>query len=165
MRPCAVFTSKRLASAGQSMVEFAIILPVFLMLTVGVLDVARAAWAYLSLQDAVREGVRSAIIIPVKPSGSGLTTSSTANVVPRALTAAPFLGLDSGQLGSVTNCGTGPLANTSFSLSAVNGAGAADYCTPVSVTLTASYTFQPIASLVLGTASLTMTASSTSYLP
>lgn len=160
----AALTSRR-TSLGQTMVEFALILPAFMMLTVGLLDVARAAWAYVSLQDAVREGTRTAITIQLTPTGSGLTSSSTAGVVTSALTAAPFLGLDSSQLGNVTTCGTGPLTNNTFSLSAVDGNGNAEYCHPAALTLTATFTFKPIVALLLGRGSVVMTATSTMYEP
>lgn len=164
MRFRAALASRR-TSLGQTMVEFALILPAFMMLTVGVLDVARAAWAYVSLQDAVREGTRTAITIPLTPSGNGLTSSTTTGVVASALVAAPYLGLDSSQLGSVTTCGTGPLKNNTFTLSAVDGNGNAEYCHPAAVTLTATYTFQPIVSLLLGQGSVAMSATSTTYEP
>ena len=43
-------------SRGQTMVEFALILPVFLMLTLGVVDGARIFSAYIALTNASREG-------------------------------------------------------------------------------------------------------------
>jgi Flp pilus assembly protein TadG len=46
----------RRLSRGQAFVEFAIILPVFLMLTLGVVDMARVFTTYISLTNAVREG-------------------------------------------------------------------------------------------------------------
>jgi hypothetical protein len=43
------------SSRGQALVEFALILPVMLMLTLGVVDGARVFTAYISLKNAVRE--------------------------------------------------------------------------------------------------------------
>lgn len=40
---------------GQSLAEFALIFPVFLVLTLGVIDMARAFQAYVSLTNGVRE--------------------------------------------------------------------------------------------------------------
>lgn len=42
-------------SRGQSVAEFAIILPVFLLITLGVVDMARVFIAYVSLENGVRE--------------------------------------------------------------------------------------------------------------
>jgi Flp pilus assembly protein TadG len=48
--------SRRDRSRGQTLVEFALILPVFLMLTLGVVDGARVFNAYISITNAAREG-------------------------------------------------------------------------------------------------------------
>jgi Flp pilus assembly protein TadG len=49
-------------SRGQSMVEFALILPVFVLLLVGILDVGRAVYSYNTINNAAREGARWAIV-------------------------------------------------------------------------------------------------------
>lgn len=46
---------RRPRGRGQAVVEFALILPVFLLLTVGVVDMARVFIAYVSLENGVRE--------------------------------------------------------------------------------------------------------------
>lgn len=46
---------------GQALVEFALILPVLLVLILGLLDVARAVWQENSLAFAAREATRYAI--------------------------------------------------------------------------------------------------------
>lgn len=48
--------------AGQAIVEFALILPVFLLLVLGFIDSARAVFQYITLADAAREGTRYAIV-------------------------------------------------------------------------------------------------------
>ena len=47
---------------GQSLVEFALILPVFILILVGIFDVGRAVFAYNTLNNAAREAVRVAIV-------------------------------------------------------------------------------------------------------
>ena len=47
---------------GQAIVEFALILPVFLLLVFGFIDSARAVFQYITLADAAREGTRYAIV-------------------------------------------------------------------------------------------------------
>lgn len=48
--------------AGQSLVEFALILPLFLLLIFGLIDLGRGVFAYNAIQNAAREGVRVAIV-------------------------------------------------------------------------------------------------------
>lgn len=47
---------------GQALVEFALIMPVFLLLVLGLFDVARAVWQENTLAYAAREGTRYAIV-------------------------------------------------------------------------------------------------------
>jgi hypothetical protein len=43
---------------GQSLVEFALILPLFVLIIVGVFDIGRAFFAYIAISNAAREGAR-----------------------------------------------------------------------------------------------------------
>jgi hypothetical protein len=54
---------------GQAMVEFALALPIFLMLVLGIFEVARMLMAYTSAYSAAREASRYAASIGVAPSG------------------------------------------------------------------------------------------------
>lgn len=47
---------------GQALLEFALVLPLFLVLLMGVIDIGRAIWAQNSLAAAAREGARFAIV-------------------------------------------------------------------------------------------------------
>ena len=46
---------------GQSMVEFAILAPIFFLLLLGTIDMGRAVYIYNTISDAAREGTRAAI--------------------------------------------------------------------------------------------------------
>jgi Flp pilus assembly protein TadG len=48
---------------GQTLVEFALVIPVLLLLLLGFLDLGRALFYYSSLSNAVREGTRSGIVM------------------------------------------------------------------------------------------------------
>jgi Flp pilus assembly protein TadG len=48
--------------AGQSLVEFALVLPVFVLVLVSLFDLGRAVFAYNTLTNAAREGARLAIV-------------------------------------------------------------------------------------------------------
>jgi Flp pilus assembly protein TadG len=53
---------------GQALVEFALVLPIFVLLMVAIFDLGRAAFAYNTLTNAAREGARMAIVNQYKPS-------------------------------------------------------------------------------------------------
>ena len=54
--------SWREAERGQALVEFALILPVLLLILMGIFDFGRAVWAYNTLSNAARDGARVAIV-------------------------------------------------------------------------------------------------------
>ena len=47
---------------GQALVEFALIVPLFILLTVGIFEGGRAIYTYNALSNAVREALREAIV-------------------------------------------------------------------------------------------------------
>ena len=47
---------------GQSLVEFALLLPILLVILIGVFDFGRAIYAYNAVSNAAREGGRTAIV-------------------------------------------------------------------------------------------------------
>jgi len=56
------------ARRGQALLEFALVLPIFILLLVAIFDLGRAAFAYNTLTNAAREGARIAIVNQYKPS-------------------------------------------------------------------------------------------------
>lgn len=56
------FFGSHAAEGAQALVEFALVLPLFLLLVTGILDVARAVWQENTLAFAAREGTRYAIV-------------------------------------------------------------------------------------------------------
>ena len=54
---------------GQSLAEFAIILPLLLIILAGVLDLGRLYYAYVSVTDAAAEGASYAAISPTDSDG------------------------------------------------------------------------------------------------
>ena len=52
----------RTSEGGQSLVEFALILPIFMLVLFGIIDLGRGVYAYNTIQNAAREGVRVAIV-------------------------------------------------------------------------------------------------------
>ncbi|HVH64985.1 MAG TPA: TadE/TadG family type IV pilus assembly protein [Candidatus Acidoferrum sp.] len=47
--------------SGQSMIEFALLAPVFFLLLLGTMDLGRGVYIYNTISDAAREGTRAAI--------------------------------------------------------------------------------------------------------
>lgn len=59
---------------GQSLVEFAIVLPIFLILVMAIADLGLAVFSYNSITNAAREGARLAI---VNQDGASITARAT----------------------------------------------------------------------------------------
>jgi Flp pilus assembly protein TadG len=53
--------------SGQALVEFALVVPILLLLVFGIIEFARAWQTYQTLTDAAREGARRSVVIPVPP--------------------------------------------------------------------------------------------------
>lgn len=61
-------SSGRCGGRGQALVEFALVMPIFILLLVAIFDLGRAVFAYNTLTNAAREGARMAIVNQYKPS-------------------------------------------------------------------------------------------------
>lgn len=75
--------SGRQKDRGQTMVEFALVLPVLILLLVGIFDFGRAIYAYNTINNAAREGARLAIV-----------DQTVADIQAEAADAAAALGID-----------------------------------------------------------------------
>ena len=53
---------RRRHGRGQTLVEFALILPVFILVLVGIFDLGRAVYAFNTISNAAREAMRVAIV-------------------------------------------------------------------------------------------------------
>jgi TadE-like protein len=81
--------------AGQSLVEFALVLPLFLTILIGMVDVGRAIWANNVIANAAREAARYAIVhggtkTNACPVGPPVTTGSNKTIIPAASTSCPY---------------------------------------------------------------------------
>ncbi len=72
----------KLRHAGQTLVEFVLILPIFLLLIMGLFDIGRAVLYYAVLNNAAREGTRYAVVqeYSAYESGNCNTAASTVNL-------------------------------------------------------------------------------------
>jgi len=67
-------------SRGQALLEFALVIPIFLLIMVALFDLGRAVFAYNTLTNAAREGARLAIVNQYQPSIIARAKSQTAIV-------------------------------------------------------------------------------------
>jgi Flp pilus assembly protein TadG len=65
---------------GQALVEFALVIPIFLLVLVAIFDLGRAVFAYNTLTNAAREGARMAIVNQYKPTIVARAKQATAIV-------------------------------------------------------------------------------------
>jgi Flp pilus assembly protein TadG len=132
---------------GQATAEFAIVFPLFLLLVLIVVDLARAIYVYSVISDAAREGARYAIVHgtesatdnpPVSGPGSG-DPNGIVYVVPQAKAVA--VGVDQ----SVLNVGACWGFGCQVPSNCGAGTNAANAPVPnVPVTVRTCYAFQPI---------------------
>jgi len=55
-------TRRRNRERGQTMVEFGMVVVVFMVIVLGIVEAGRAVWNYNTLSNAVREGTRYAMV-------------------------------------------------------------------------------------------------------
>jgi Flp pilus assembly protein TadG len=80
---------RRQRSRGQALVEFALALPIFLMLLLAVFDLGRAIYMYNGVAQAAREIARVTSVYPGAPLGS---ETETADVLATQKALIPSLG-------------------------------------------------------------------------
>lgn len=124
---------------GQTLIEFAITVPLLLILLVGTVDIGRALLAYNSIDNAVRDAAREAA---VHGRGASVPWGPTANDVRvRDLVRARAVGVVAQQLVVTSSWPDG------------NNASASE------VVVGASYTFRPVAAELIGNFTIPMSAS------
>jgi len=112
------------AARGQALVEFALIIPVFILLMVGIFDLGHVVWANNALSNSAREGARFAIVhggsestpCPVGPAPASDEAGAT-NVrgTPVTVTVTATIGLAAPEL-----LGLGPFSLSASSTMLVN---------------------------------------------
>jgi Flp pilus assembly protein TadG len=159
----------RRRTRGQALVETALILPLFLTMLLGVVDMGRAVWATTSLASAAREAARFAIVhggststacpvgkpgpdtvIPVADASCPFPSPSTKSIIAAGAAAA----IAGGTNVTVTVCyGVGCVGNTDTA-GANNARGQ-------SVTVVVSSTVDLVVPSLLGRSSFSLSGSST----
>jgi Flp pilus assembly protein TadG len=72
-------TASRQTARGQSLVEFALIAPLLILLLLALFDFGRAIYAYNAISNAAREGARIAIVDQSESGGVPLAANEAAN--------------------------------------------------------------------------------------
>jgi hypothetical protein len=132
-------TRSRRASRGQSLVEFALIVPLLITLFAGAADLGRALTAYIELGSAAREGAAYG-----SQSDTFAREGDGAAMEAAAKAAAPDI------------WGTEPVVNATYCSIIDNACDGDDYGYSF-VTVSASYTFTPILGEFLDIGPITMT--------
>ena len=110
-------------SLGQGLVEFALVLPLFLLLVFGILDLGLAVFSYNSITNAAREGARLAIVNQDSAKVTTKATSQARVAGAPTVTVAYYQANDDGTPDTTTTCpigastyiGVGCLAVVTFS--------------------------------------------------
>jgi len=137
----------RSRNRGQALVEFALVLPIIVVLILGTLDVGRAVFVYNTLSEASRQGARTAI---VNQNASTVQTAAVNN--------APASGLSSS---GVDVCFKQPTSGARDCLSGENCAPMRSGCLAI---VTAHLAYDPLTPLI-GAILGPIVLSSTSVLP
>jgi Flp pilus assembly protein TadG len=88
---------------GQSLVELALALPILLMITMGVLDLGRAYFAYTTIANAAREGAMCASLSGICTAGPAATvTAEVSGTLPGGVTTTVTGGASPGSSVTVT---------------------------------------------------------------
>ena len=136
-------TRRRRRGRGQALVEFALALPVFLMLMMAVFDMGRAIYMYNGVAEAARELARVTSVHPGTPGALG-STANTAAVLAVQKKLIPALG------------------NPTFTCVDIDGSSVTDTCVAgmqVKVVIAAPY--QPVTPILSMVGNINLASSST----
>jgi len=150
---------------GQALAEFALVVPLFLILVLGIVDFARGIFVYSVLSNAAREGARYAMVHgtlsvdnPPGPSGPGTPDpDGFVYVAPKARELTFTIDKSAVSVGTCWGFGC------SIAADCVTPTDTANAPVPdIPVMVRACYDFQPITASFLGVGPIRLTAQATS---
>jgi Flp pilus assembly protein TadG len=124
------------ASRAQAMVEFAIALPVLLMLLIGLMEVGRLLLMYAMVSNASRDAVRYASAWGLNDAGTTQKYKDCTGIINQAIKSGYFMNLTSADIS--ISYDTGP-STTSLGTCSGGGANAVESGDRVTVTVSKSY--------------------------
>lgn len=131
------------SETGQSLVEFSLMIIILTSLLLGILDIGRAYFTFLALQDAAGEGASYAAQYPTYVTSSN--SADPNNVTYRVKNAAPV----------------GTLVDWDSATVAVTNSGSTAQSQPITVTVTTSYQLiTPFVGTIVGSQTLPLSATS-----
>lgn len=71
---------------GQAMVEFALVIPLIVLMVMGIFDLGRAVYAYNVVASAAREGARFGVLDPSNTNGIRAQATNTSVLTPITVT-------------------------------------------------------------------------------
>lgn len=71
---------------GQAMVEFALVIPLIVLIVMGIFDLGRAVYAYNVVASAAREGARYGVLDPTNTNGIRTQATNTSILTPITVT-------------------------------------------------------------------------------
>jgi hypothetical protein len=163
----------RRQSRGQSLVEFALVIPAFLLIAFGIITFAWLVFQQQSVDNASREAARDAAIIsPLFENGN--STCSSGYGEPSSVQAAPANTIEQAAAGgsalvpmnSSQLCASSATATTMTSTTTQSGnatitvTGSPTLATATKVTVTVTYTAHPLSPFI-SSSSFVLTSSST----
>lgn len=109
---------------GASAAEFALVLPLFLLLLFGTIDVGRYAWSLNQAEKATQTGARWAVATDMVASGLYSYSFATSSAIPQGTTvdATNFPGVTCQSSGGTASCTCAAGGSCSFPLTASNTA-------------------------------------------
>jgi Flp pilus assembly protein TadG len=141
---------------GQSVVEFAFVSVIVLLLFFGTIDLGRGVFARSMLTNAVREGTRYGI---VNASQAATPTTFQAGIASAAAQRSPILGLTTANFptANITCAAAGSTTFTTTYCSTGPSGGSGYPTTTDTLKVCGVYTFYPVAFRLLGVGPISMT--------
>ena len=138
--------SPKVNERGQSLVEFTLMMSIIMILMLGLLDLGRAFFTFLAMQDAAGEGASFASVHPTWVDNVSKPESADPNnVTYRVKNSAP----------------TGTLVDMNTAIVTVTDSGSPDIGSLITVTLTANYQLvTPFVGGIIGSQTLPLTVRS-----
>jgi Flp pilus assembly protein TadG len=152
---------RRRGERGVNIVEFALVVPVFLAFVFGLTELGRAVWYYNTLSNAAREGARYGIVID-----QNLYRGSNNGVAPGTYTASSYSGTSTiaGRAGGMA--GGLDLSQLTVTVTLKSGDnGGLVIMSGAPITVTVNYSWQSwVPAIVGGNSSINLQASSSMLL-
>jgi Flp pilus assembly protein TadG len=135
IRPVGRTRRRRTGTRGQSLAEFALVIPIFLLLLLGLMDFGFLLYSRMTVINAARDGARV-----------GITLTDTPNVITAQVAS------------QVTGSGGGMITNGMVTTTCIVGTGAGQHCSPNfanavpgdSVKVTVTYPYHPFFPFLFG---------------